>query len=157
MIAISIWQGGLVALGALAVLAAWWLRRHGHEIHSERARESFRLQRERLERLFFDQASSSGLPRGLTWTACQFQSHVVFAREPATRQIVALVSVTVEFAAIAGGGMEEMPAVGQPRHGSALLRFERGHWNASGRVLFNLSPEEALARLGNHFDEVIAD
>ena len=45
------WPFLVPVAGLLLALAAWWLYRIGREVQAERARESFRLQKERLEEL----------------------------------------------------------------------------------------------------------
>jgi len=130
----------------------WWFYGIGREIQQERARESFRLQHERFEKLFFEKASSTGLPRGLRWVSCAFASEAEFARDRRSRQIVVLVPVTIQFEAIEGGDMEGLPAVPQPRHGSAVMHFVKGEWTTSGRVVFNLAPTEVLSHFAADFE-----
>ena len=96
----------LVVIGALVYLAWRPLRKLGREVLVERARESFRLQRERLEAKFIDAAAASGKPRGLSWKECNFASRVELARDRQTGQLIALVPVTIAFEAVAGGPME---------------------------------------------------
>src|SRR3954463_13880966 len=107
-----LWIGvATVVLGALLVMVWRPLRRLGREVVVERARESFRLQRERLEAKFFDAAARSGKPRGLLWKECSFENPIEWARDRRTGQIIALVSVTISFEAVAGGPMEGVEAV----------------------------------------------
>src|SRR3712207_5028061 len=87
-------------LGGLALAAMWRpLRSLGREIQLERARESFNLQRERLELQFLTAAAASGKPRGLVWQGCEWADDVEFAREKRTGQLAALVGVTIRFEA----------------------------------------------------------
>jgi hypothetical protein len=123
----------------------------GREIQSERARESFRLQHEHLEKLFLEQASGTGLPRGLRWISCVFAPAVEFACERKTKKIVALVPLTVQFEAIEGSDMEGLPAVPLPRQGTGVLHFALGEWTTSGRVVFNLSPHETLQQFAGQY------
>ncbi|HYO25559.1 MAG TPA: hypothetical protein VEQ85_11500, partial [Lacipirellulaceae bacterium] len=64
-------------------------------------------------------------------------------------ELYALVGVTVSFEAVAGGGMEEVEAVGNLRAATAVFVHRGGRWTTDGRVVFNLSPEAALA----HYQE----
>lgn len=138
---------------ALLVLVGWF---YGvwREMHTERARELFRLQHERLEKLFLEKASASGLPRGLRWVGCEFAPQAVFVRECSTGKVMALVPVTVLFEAIEGGDMEGLPAVPVPREGSAVLLFERHEWTTAGRVIFNLSPAEVLDKFAADYEPI---
>ncbi|HTN75354.1 MAG TPA: hypothetical protein VL096_08910, partial [Pirellulaceae bacterium] len=110
----------------------------------EAARDLFTLRREMLEAKFVSLASQSGKPRGLTWVDCDFESRVAFARDRHTRQLRALVGVTIRFEATEGGGMEENPNVGNLRAATAVFRFENGQWLTDGRAIFNLNPAEAI-------------
>lgn len=140
--------------GLLTIILLWWFYGIGREIQLERARESFRLQHERLEKLFFEKASSTGLPRGLRWVSCTLAPETVFARERKTRLVVALAPATIQFEAVEGGDMEGLPAVPHPRHGCAVLHFMRGEWTTTGRVIFNLAPVEVLQHFANDFERL---
>src|SRR5438067_2988259 len=120
----------VIAVVAVALILVWRpLRSLGQGIQVERARELFVLQRERLEAKFVTAAAASGKPRGLRWKDCDFDSEIELARERATGQLVALVSVTIQFEAIEGSDMEGLPAVGNLRNASAVFYFQRGHWH----------------------------
>jgi len=150
------WLSQWFVLLPLAVCVAgflfWRFYGIGRAIQSERARELFRLQHERIEKSFLEKAASTGLPRGLRWVRCAFSEQSSFARERETGSIVALVPVTIELEAIEGGDMEGLPAVPLPRQGSAVLNFTRGEWTTSGRVIFNLSPEQVLQQFSTHYE-----
>lgn len=148
------WIGIGVAVGVLVVGLVVWLvwhpaRHFGREMKVERARELFRLQRERLQTLFFGAASASGKPRGLRWKACHWEPGVEFVRERRTGHVAALVGVTIEFEAVEGGDMEGVPAVADPKNASAVFFFHRGHWGTVGKAVFNMNPDEAI----KHFDK----
>ncbi len=155
MNAINPWLYLVPIAGLLILIALWWFYGIGKEIQAERVRESFRLQRDRLEKLFFEKASSTGLPRGLRWISCAFNSDVVFAKDRKKRKVfVALVSVSVQFEAIEGSDMEGLPAVPQVRHGSALLHFLHGDWTTFGKVIFNLGPVEVLDQFADDYEKL---
>src|SRR5687768_14914641 len=143
---------GWIALGVLVVAAvAWfgWRRLHsfGRQVAVERARELFKLQRERLEAQFLQAAAATGKPRGLRWKDCQWDDPVEFARERETGEVHALVGVTIAFEAIEGSDMEDLPAVGNLRNASAVFVFRGGRWTTNGRALFNMNPDEAVRHL----------
>src|SRR5581483_4495772 len=88
----------LVVVGLVAALVIWRpMRRLGRELVVARARESFRLQRERLEAKFFDAAAATGKPRGLRWKECQFEDTMDLVRDRRTGELLALVPVTIAF------------------------------------------------------------
>jgi hypothetical protein len=128
------------------------LRGRGGQVRQARA--MFRRQREHLEAMFFQAAASSGKPRGLRWVECEWESGVEFARERATGNLAALVGVTVRFEAVEGSDMEGLPAVGNLRNASAVFFFHRGRWHTTGKTVFNLNPDEALARFRNQYERL---
>jgi len=143
--------GGLI----IGALLAWRpLRRFGRQVHLERARESFRLQREGLKAKFTQAAQASGKPRGLSWKDCQFESSVEFVRDKQTGDIAALVGVTIAFEAVAGSDMEGNPNLGNLRNASAVFFFHKGHWNTVGRAVFNMNPPEAIEHFKNQYERV---
>src|SRR5438128_3311196 len=149
------WMIGVVIGGAgLVALVLLWrpLRRFGREVQLERARELFRLQRERLEMEFLKAAAASGKPRGLRWKDCQWDNGVEFVRDKKNGQIAALVGVTIEFEAIEGSDMEGLPAVGNLRNASAVFFFQAGHWHTVGRAVFNMNPDEAVLHFKNQYE-----
>ncbi|HWB01286.1 MAG TPA: hypothetical protein VG713_22505 [Pirellulales bacterium] len=109
------------------------------------ARREFHIQRERLEAKFFELAASSGKPRGLRWTECDFENDVTYARQRNGGRLCAFVSVTISFEAIEGGLMEGVEAVGNERAATAVFHRAASRWDTDGRALFNLSPAEAIA------------
>ena len=64
---------------------------------------------------------------------------------------MAFVPVVVRFEPVAGGEMEEVPAAREPRPATAVFTFERGHWHTAGRVVFNHTPEQAVAAFGPQY------
>ena len=139
----------LLLLVALVLIVRFWRPLHlfSQEVNVERARELFRLQRERLEAQFLKAAAATGKPRGLRWKDCVFEPTFELARDRGTGQIVALAPVTISFEAIEGGDMEGVEAVGNLRNASAVFFFDKGQWTTAGKAIFNLNPDEALAAL----------
>jgi len=133
-------------------LTFWrWFRR-GPQL--EQARILFQRQRERLELQFFQAATASGKPRGLRWKAVDWESGVEFARERASGRLAALVAVTIQFEAVEGSDMEGLPAVANLRNASAVFFFHGGRWHTTGKTVFNLNPDEALAHFHNQYERL---
>ena len=151
------WWVVLAVVGVMVIgfILAWRpLRRWGGQVQVERARELFLLQRERLEHHFRPAAAATGKPRGLRWVDCTFGDEVAFARDRASKQLVALVPVTVRFEAVEGSDMEGLPAVGNLRNASAVFFFHRGQWQTAGKAVFNMNPHEALHHFRNQYEAV---
>jgi hypothetical protein len=138
------WPFLVPVAGLLMLFGSWWLFRLGREVHAERARESFRLQHERLEGLVLKAAAATGKPRGLRWVSCKFTDGLTLVRDKATRKLIALVPATILFEPEPGGDMEGVEAATQPRHATAVLHFRKGAWISDGQVLFNMLPADAL-------------
>lgn len=145
----------LVVFAILGLVAAWprW-QRHRQARRLRLAREQFTLRREWLEARFLTLASQSGKPRGLEWRNCEFDSPVRFARDRDTGHLRALVGITISFRAIEGGGMEDVEAVGNLRAATAVFLYENQRWITTGRALFNLNPEQAIARYHHELETV---
>jgi hypothetical protein len=155
MLGVWLAVAGVAGVGLVTGVLVWRpLRRWGGQVQVERARELFLLQRERLELLFMPAAAASGKPRGLRWKDCTFESGVEFARDRKTRQLIALVPVTIQFEAIEGGEMEGVSAVANLRNATAVFYFDQGKWLTGGRAVFNMNPAEALARFDNQYEQV---
>ena len=153
-----IWLVGAVLLAALVLAGLAWrpLRCFGREVQVERARELFRLQRERIEGQFLTAAQATGKPRGLRWMECQLEVTLELARDRQTGQIVGLVPATIRFEAIEGSDMEGHDAVANLRAASAVFFFERGQWRSAGKAVFNMGPDEALRHFKNQYERITA-
>src|SRR5262245_53007255 len=134
----------ILAIAVVVLLPTWRARRHRALLRNARAR--FLLRREWLEARFLTLATQSGKPRGLEWVQCDFDNGVRFARDRHTGSLRAFIGVTIGFRAIAGGGMEEVDAVGDLRAATAVFLFENNEWTTNGRVLFNMNPDEAIVQ-----------
>jgi hypothetical protein len=146
----------LVPLVVVVAIAAWRsMCVFGGRVAVERARELFKLQRERLEVQFMTAAAASGKPRGLLWKDCQWDNPVEFVREVGTGQIHALVGVTIAFEAVPGGDMEGLPAVGNLRNASAVFAFENGHWRTQGKAVFNMNPDETIRHFHGQYERIV--
>jgi hypothetical protein len=150
------WIAAGIGLVLLVAVALVWrpLFSALREGQLAKARKDFHRQRERLEAKFFDLASSTGKPRGLRWSNCDFEDDVAYARDRRTGELSAFVCVTISFEAIAGGPMEHVEAVGNLRLATAVFRHVGGRWQTDGRALFNLNPTEAIAHYHEYFEIV---
>ncbi len=116
------------------------------------ARRQFEVQRPELQQLFFRLAAGSGKPRGLHWADAVWKPEIAFARERESGLLTAFVGVDISFTAVEGGEMESVEAVSEIRDATAVFHFRNGVWGTGGRVLFNISPAEALVRLNGQFE-----
>jgi hypothetical protein len=143
--AVGVLLGATGAICIVGLLLAWRpCRAAWREAQLVRARRDFHRQREHLEARFLQIASSSGKPRGLEWTHCDFDDAVVYARDRRSGELSAFVAITISFEAIEGGPMEGVEAVGNLRAATAVFRVRRRNWATDGRAIFNLNPTEAV-------------
>ena len=146
---------GIASLLVVLIIVAWRpVRDVLRDIRTERARELFHLQRERMEAKFFDLASSTGKPHGLRWVDIDWDDGVKFVRNRQSGDMAALVGVTVRFEAIPGGGLDDNPNVSNLRDATALFNFQHGQWITDGRALFNMNPEVAMDRYHDQYEPV---
>ena len=150
----ELWPFFLPVVGLLLGLAIWWMYRLGREVQAERARESFRLQTERLEEMVLKKAAATGKPRGLRWVSCRFTDDFTLVRDKATRRLAALIPVTVLFDPVPGEDMEQVEAATEPRQATAVMHFRRGQWVSDGQTLFNVTPSDALRLHSRDYDPV---
>ena len=129
-------------------------RRATSQLSLESARKRFALRREWLEADFITKAGASGRPRGLRWAGCDFDNDVTFARERHSGNFRALVSVTIQFEAIEGGGMEDVEAVSNLRSATAVFFVEDDAWQTDGRAVFNLDPSETIHHFQHELEAV---
>lgn len=153
--------GWVIAPGVCVLVCAligWVLYRAGRTSRDdrqlERAKREFHLQREQCEARFFYLSANSGKPRGLRWTDCEFANDVVYVRDRSSRQLSALVSVTISFEAVEGGGMEDVLAVKNLRAATALFHYQTNRWGTEGRAIFNLNPAETIQYYRHDLEQV---
>lgn len=150
--------GFLIGLAVISAVAAIVLLLRlaiaYREKSSDKARAIFYLRREWLEAEFLKLAGQRGIPRGLRWADVDFDDEVQFARDRSTRQLRALVAVTIRFEAIEGGDMEDVEAVGNLRAATAIFHFDQKKWATNGRALFNLNPVEAIEHYRHELETV---
>lgn len=135
-----------IAIVGIAVTSLKRLQATRTAGNRERAINEFAAERDDLTGLFLRTAAASGKPRGLRWTGCELSGPPLFAIDDATGELIALIAATISFAAIEGGGMEEVEAVSNLRSATAVFMHRGDGWITDGRVIFNLEPAEALAK-----------
>lgn len=113
---------------------------------------AFEQHRDELHRNYFLVASSSGLPRGLTWKGCDWLSAFVILRDNTTGEINRLAAVNLTFEAIEGGDMENVKAVSTIREACAVFQWDGRRWVPSGRTLFNMDPSTASQKFGEAYE-----
>jgi hypothetical protein len=146
----------LAATGLILTVLLLELLRRRYKNAMAQSRSRFMQQREHLEADFFHAAARSGKPRGLRWKNCDWDNNVLFARDKQTRQMIALVGVTIQFEAIEGSDMEGLAAVGNLRNASGVFYLDRGRWRTHGKVVFNLNPDEALEHFQEQYERIEA-
>ncbi len=153
MASITLWIIGLTGIGTLVISAIWWLAgRKQRQIN--RALQNFHQQREIAEAHFVKRASQSGKPRGLTWVDVDFDNDVSLARDRTSGRLLSFVAIKIQFEAVEGGEMEDNENVGYIRSGTAVFKFDGQQWDADGRAIMNLSPDETIERFQSEVDRV---
>lgn len=145
---------GVATALILALLAGWLVWGRSSRVSIPHARQEFGRQFMQLQALFFQAASRSGKPRGLIWKSCEFGEAIELARDKNSKELLALVPVTIAFEAVAGSDMEGLPAVGNLRSATAVFAFRGGAWTTNGRAAFNMGPAETLNHFRNQYEPV---
>jgi hypothetical protein len=146
----------LIAIGALVALGIllWGpARAAAREARLAQAKKDFHKQRERLEAKVIRLAERrTDAPH---WATCEFKDAVAYVRHRLTRELSAFVEVNVlvaPFDGLPGGG--GALASDCFHTGTAIFRFDGKHWETDGRVIFDLSPAEAIRSYQNDFEIV---
>jgi hypothetical protein len=103
---------------------------------------------ERLKQTIIEAGNAGGLPRGLKWISCELNGDPIYTFD---NERIALIPFLVAFEPIPGSEMEGVEAATIPRPVTAVVRFRRGEWTLDRPPVFNLSPEELIARSGGRF------
>lgn len=133
-----------VAVG-IVLGVAWkhWRKNRVQALRSQ-AVDQFTAERPALGEVLRSAADATGKPRGLSWVRCELGDDQAFAIDRASGALYALVGTTISFAAIPGGGMEDVEAVGNLRYGTGMFVYREGQWRCDGQVAFNLNPAQTL-------------
>ena len=127
------------------------------ESDADRAARRFHKHRQLLRTQFLQMATTSGRPKGLRWSRCEWLSECVLARDSEPGQFSLFTGVNVWFEAIEGGDMEGVEAVSMVRDGCAVFHYRNGRWGSGGRVLFNMSPLRAAEAMSECTPIVLPD
>lgn len=147
-----VWLWLLVPVIGLILVMLWRVGARAGD--PNRARADFLARREQLQRHFLAIAAASGKPRGLRWKSCEFDGSVEFVRDKLLGRLAALAGVTIAFEAIEGGDMEGVAAVGNLRNATAVFFYHYGSWETTGKAIFNLNPDEAVAHFAEQYDRL---
>ncbi len=143
---------------ALAVAAALLLWRPfqiaARESRFAKARKEFHRQREWLEVRFIAQAGSAAKPEEARWSNCEFDDAVCYVRHRTTGELSAFVAVTVALEGIGQMTTSATDLMSNLQAGTAVFRFDKDHWMTDGRVILNLSPNEAIRFYQNDLEMV---
>ena len=114
------------------------------EARLAQARKEFHRQREWLEAKFISLAPSRGESDSPRWSNCEFDDAVSYVRQRSTGELSAFVAVTVALEGIGPGGTSATAFMSSIQAGTAVFRFDNGRWATDGRLIHNLSPDEAI-------------
>ena len=78
------------------------------------------------------------------WSNCEFDDAVSYVRHRTTGELSAFVEVTVALEGIGHLTTSATDLMGNLQAGTAVFRFDKDHWVTDGRVILNLSPNEAI-------------
>jgi hypothetical protein len=133
------------ALTVVAVLLLWRpFQAAAREARLTQARKEFHRQREWLEVRFIARAGMPGKSEEPRWSNCEFDDAVSYVRNRGTGELWAFVAVTVALEGIGQTNSSATELMSNLQAGTAVFRFEKNHWVTDGRVILNLSPNEAI-------------
>ena len=139
-----------------AVVLVFWrpCQAAAREARFAQARRDFHKQREWLEVSLFPWQVGpwqAGSPR---WSNCEFDDAVYHVRHRTTGELSAFVAVTVALEGIAHVTASANDLMSNLQAGTAVFRFDKAHWVTDGRVILNLSPNEAIRFYQNDLEMV---
>ena len=98
---------------------------------------------------FRSEANRSDSPRGLIWRRVAAAGPATWVRE--SGRPVALILIEIDFEPDDSGEMDDAPGLALTRAATLIVRSGRDGWVAEPKAIFNLSPEEVVARSGGRF------
>ncbi len=140
-----LWIPVACAIIAVVVLLLWRpFKAAARDARFAQARKDFHKQREWLEVKFISLAPSQGKPDSPRWSGCDFDDAVSYVRHRTTGELSAFVAVTVAFEGIGQTTSSTTDLMSNLQAGTAVFRFDKVRWVTDGRVILNLSPNEAI-------------
>jgi len=118
------------------------------------ARKEFHKQREWLEVKFISLAGVQGKADAPRWSNCEFDDAVSYVRHRTTGELFAYVAVTVALEGIGPLNTSASDLISNLQAGTAVFRFDNARWVTDGRVIHNLSPNEAIRFYHNDLEMV---
>jgi hypothetical protein len=114
------------------------------EARLAQARKDFHKQREWLEVKFISLAGSQAKLDAPRWSNCEFDDAVSYVRHRTTGELSAFVEVTMALEGIGHLTTSASDMMSNLQAGTAVFRFDKTRWVTDGRVILNLSPNEAI-------------
>ena len=149
------WIPVACAMGAVIVLLLWRpCQAAAREARLTQARKEFHKQREWLEVKFISLAPSQGKAEAPRWSNCEFDDAVSYVRHRTSGELSAFVAVTVALEGIGHLTTSATDLMSNLQAGTAVFRFDKAHWVTDGRVIHNLSPDEAIRFYQNDWEMV---
>jgi hypothetical protein len=136
-----------VALAVLAIVVFLLWRPFQvatREARLTQARKEFHKQREWLEVKFITLAGTQRGPDSPRWSNCEFDDAVCYVRHRTTGELSAFVAVTVALESIGHVNISATDLMSNLQAGTAVFRFDKSRWVTDGRVIHDLSPNEAI-------------
>jgi hypothetical protein len=140
-----LWISVACAIIAVVALLLWRpCQAAARDARFAQARKDFHKQREWLEVKFISLAPSQGKADAPRWSNCEFDDAVSYVRHRATGELSAFVAVTVALEGIGQTTTSATDLMSNLQAGTAVFRFDKVRWVTDGRVILNLSPNEAI-------------
>lgn len=149
-----LWIPIALTLAIAAILLLWRpFQIAAREARFAKARKEFHRQREWLEVRFISPGSPAR-PEDTRWSNCEFDDAVCYVRHRTTGELSAFVAVTVALEGISQMATSTTDLMSNLQAGTAVFRFEKDRWVTDGRVILNLSPNEAIREYQNDWEMV---
>jgi hypothetical protein len=149
------WIPVACALVAVVVALLWRpCQAAARDARFAQARKEFHKQREWLEVKFISLAPSKGKGDAPRWSNCEFDDAVSYVRDRSTGELSAFVAVTVALEGIGQTTTLATDLMSNLQAGTAVFRFDKLRWVTDGRVILNLSPDEAIRYYQNDLEMV---
>ena len=104
--------------------------------------------------VYFSGGGRQGKADAPRWSNCEFDDAVSYVRHRTTGELSAFVAVTVALEGISHLTTSATDLMSNLQAGTAVFRFDKDHWVTDGRVIHNLSPNEAIRFYQNDWEMV---